>query len=444
MGTGMFFKKYCKLAGIFIAMSVNAFAAGLGPSIDTAFTASADGTTQRYVLRLPSAFDSSEHHDLLITLHGHGQDRWEYATETRDDCKAVQDFAGSREMILVCPDYRANTSWMGPLAEQDVVQIIEGFKNNYLINRVFICGGSMGGSSALTFTVLQPAMVDGVMAMNPTANHLEFNNFQDAISRSFGGNKKEIPGEYKKRSAEYWPEKIVVSVGITTGGLDSLVPPDSALRLADVLNKIGRKVKSIHRETTGHATNYADAISIFTFVVDNALKFDPAKLEKINGWSKIIEAPENTAYYSFMGQMPMGFVRQTDGKAPLRWLTTPAPDDVKKTDRFVFRFLAITGYESEPASGKFSLYLSDPKKPQDKPTHLLDFDHTLKSAKWSGMAGWANLNYEVIGNRAGEDSSGIMELSLPTSLLIPGKPVELKVIGSPSNSKRYFGIYQYP
>ena len=177
---------------------------------------------------------------------------------------------------------------------------------------------------------------------------------------------------------------------------------------------------------------------------DIALPFDPAKLEQINGWSKMIETPGHVIYYSFMGQLPMDFVRQTDGKIPLRWLTEPAPDDVKNTDRFVFRFLAITGYESEPGDGKFSLYLRDPDRPQDQPAHLVDFDHTMQSARWSGMAGWANLDYKVIGNRANEDSSGIMELSLPSSLLTPGKPVELQVVGSASNSRRYFGVYRYP
>ena len=193
---------------------------------------------------------------------------------------------------------------------------------------------------------------------------------------------------------------------------------------------------------------YADSDSFRpkgTFDPSNiAMKFDPAKLDEINGWSKTTETPENITYYSFMGQLPMDHVRQTDGKTPLRWLTAPAPGDVRDTDRFVFRFLAITGYNSEPAGGKFSLYLSDPEKPQGEAVHLLDFDHTMKSAKWSGMAGWASLDYEVLGNRASADSSGIMELSLPTSLLVPGKPVELKVVGSASNSKRYFGIYQYP
>lgn len=174
------------------------------------------------------------------------------------------------------------------------------------------------------------------------------------------------------------------------------------------------------------------------------LPFNPAKLKQINGWSETIEAAEHHVYYSFMDQLPMDLVRQIDGKKLLRWLTAPAPDDVKNSDRFVFRFLAITGYESEPGGGKFSLYLSDLDKPQAQPTHLLDFDHTMQSARWSGMAGWANLDYKVIGNRAEEDSSGIMELSLPSSLLTPGKPVELKVVGSPSNSKRYFGVYRYP
>ena len=171
--------------------------------------------------------------------------------------------------------------------------------------------------------------------------------------------------------------------------------------------------------------------------------FDPFAITmklQINGWSKITETPENTDYFSFIGQLPMNLVRQTDGKKPLRWLTAAAPDDVKNTDRFVFRFFAITGYETDPADGKFSLYLSDPEKPQDEPTHLLDFDHTMKSAKWSGMEGSVNLDYEVLGNRAYQDSSGIMELSVPTSLLTPGKPVELKVVGSSSNSRRYFGV----
>ena len=73
-------------------------------------------------------------------------------------------------MIMVCPDYRAKTSWMGPKAEADVLQIIAELKKQYKIDKVFVCGGSMGGSSALTFTAMHPDLVDGVVSVNGTAN----------------------------------------------------------------------------------------------------------------------------------------------------------------------------------------------------------------------------------------------------------------------------------
>jgi pimeloyl-ACP methyl ester carboxylesterase len=255
---------------IFTFVSVWVLSAELGPCVDVAFTADADSSSQRYVLRLPADFNAAQPHDLLIALHGHGSDRWQFATSTAwNECIAVRDFAGSRNMILVCPDYRATTSWMGPLAEKDVVQIIEDFKANYLISRVLICGGSMGGTSSLTFTALHPQMIDGVVALNPLANHLEYENFQDAISASYGGSKQQIPAEYKKRSAEYWPERFLVPVGISTGGQDTIVPPASALRLANLLAKLGRKVKLIHRESTGHSTSYADTMELLAFMADS-------------------------------------------------------------------------------------------------------------------------------------------------------------------------------
>ena len=43
--------------------------------------------------------------------------------------------------------------------------------------------------------------------VNGTANHLEYHNFQDAVSEGFGGTKQAIPEEYKRRSAEHWPER---------------------------------------------------------------------------------------------------------------------------------------------------------------------------------------------------------------------------------------------
>ena len=60
---------------------------------DVAFTAAFDGTRQLYVIGLPPGFKADSPHDILIALHGHGSDRWQYARDPRDECRATRDVA---------------------------------------------------------------------------------------------------------------------------------------------------------------------------------------------------------------------------------------------------------------------------------------------------------------------------------------------------------------
>ncbi len=173
-------------------------------------------------------------------------------------------------MLYVSPDYRAKTSWMGPKAEADVVQIIQDLKRTYRVSRVFLCGASMGGAASLTFAVLHPELLDGVASMNGTANLVEYENFQDAISESFGGSKTNALPEYQKRSAEFAPEKLTMPVGLVVSGKDAVVPPQSVLRLAAKLKADGRRVLLINREEAGHATQYDDAKAILEFMLQEA------------------------------------------------------------------------------------------------------------------------------------------------------------------------------
>ncbi len=237
-----------------------------------AFTAAVDGTTQRYVELLPQPFDAAQTYHVLIVLHGHGSDRWQFVREERGECKGARDLAAKYGMICISPDYRATTSWMGPQAEADMVQLIAELHVRYKVGKVLLHGGSMGGSGALTFTALHPDLIAGVCSLNGTANHLEYRNFQDAIAASFGGTKAQIPQEYKKRSAEYWSEAFTMPVAITAGGLDTLVPPGSVLRLADVLQQMDRKVFLLYREQGGHETNYADTTTALEYVMHEALE----------------------------------------------------------------------------------------------------------------------------------------------------------------------------
>jgi len=249
---------------------VPALAVGAEESVpeDVAFTAKSDATEQRYVEVLPTGFKATDTPDVLIALHGHGSDRWQFVKDPRDECRAVRDAAAKHGMIFVSPDYRAKTSWMGPRAESDLVQIIGELKARHRVGKVFLCGGSMGGTSCLIFAVLHPDLIDGVASMNGTANLVEYENFQDAIRESYGGTKTAAPGEYRKRSAEFFPERLTMPVGITAGGKDEAVPSASVVRLADKLNAMGRSVLIVYREDGGHATNYEDATAILKFVIE--------------------------------------------------------------------------------------------------------------------------------------------------------------------------------
>jgi len=240
---------------------------------DVAFTSRLDKSEQRYVVIFPTDFKAESSRDLLIALHGHGSDRWQFVRQTRGECKAARDTASKHQMLLASPDYRAKTSWMGPKAEADVVQIIEDLRKKYTIQRVFISGGSMGGTGALTFAARQPTLVHGVVALNGTANLLEYAQFSEAIAESFGGEKSKIPEEYKARSAEYWPERLTMPIAFTTGGKDKAVPPESAIRLHGVLQQLKRPVLLIHRESGGHDTSYEDSMAAFNFAIEKSSAF---------------------------------------------------------------------------------------------------------------------------------------------------------------------------
>jgi len=237
---------------------------------DVSFVSKFDGTEQKYVLFLPESFEPGVVHDVLIALHGAGSDRWQFATQEGNEFQAARDIAAEHSLIYVSPDYRG-PSWMGPTAEADVVQIISELKAVYRVSRVLLCGSSMGGACSLAFAVLHPELIDGVASTNGLANFLEYENYQDAMQESYGSGKAEIPLEYKNRSAEYWPEKLTMPIGMTASGKDTTVPPDSVLRLAKVLETIGHpSVKLLYRPDMGHERSYADAKAILEFILEKS------------------------------------------------------------------------------------------------------------------------------------------------------------------------------
>ena len=241
---------------------------GFQAPIDVEFQSQVDGSSQRYVVLIPENFDPGKPHDVLIALHGHGSDRWQFVQQDRPECRESRRVAAESQMLFVSPDYRATTSWMGPAASSDMLQILDHLQQTYRLGNVVLCGGSMGGTSALAFAAMHPESIDGVVSLNGTANMLEYDQFQDAIQASYGGTKTEQAEVYRMRSAELFPERLTMPIATTTGGLDTLVPPHSVLRLTASLQKQGSPVNAIHRAEGGHETNAEDTREALSFVLE--------------------------------------------------------------------------------------------------------------------------------------------------------------------------------
>jgi hypothetical protein len=71
----------------------------------------------------------------------------------------------------------------------------------------------------------------------------------------------------------------------------------------------------------------------------------------------------------------------------------------------------------------------------------VDFDVSHNNALWRSADGKATLKYTVRSVND-QDSSGLMELSLSDARLRAGEPVELRVVGSATHSRRWFGLYE--
>jgi len=231
------------------------------------FRASLDGSTQRYVELWPAGLDRLEPLDVMLVFHGHGTNRWIYVRDDRDECRTAREAAVRHGMLFVSHDYRGTTSWMGPAGESDTLDVIADVKRRHRVRRMMLVGASMGGSAVLTFGILHPELVDGIVSQNGTANFLEFQNFREAISEAFGGSDAERPDEYRRRSAELHAENLTMPVALTVGGRDESVPPDSVLRLAAALKRMGRTLLLIYREDGGHSTDAVDTAAAIDFVV---------------------------------------------------------------------------------------------------------------------------------------------------------------------------------
>jgi len=150
-----------------------------------------------------------------------------------------------------------------------------------------------------------------------------------------------------------------------------------------------------------------------------------------NGWQKTLLAGDSGRNKLPPGVNQIDVARAMKGKNELLWETFPAPGSVRDKSEYTVEWQGGMGYFAEP-QGSFALYVNDEK--------VIDIPEiSEKDAEWFSSDKAASLKY-VRDNQTAE--YGTLTLTLPSSKVTPGKSVLLKVVGSESNSRRWFGVFQ--
>jgi len=161
----------------------------------------------------------------------------------------------------------------------------------------------------------------------------------------------------------------------------------------------------------------------------NTATFRPPRIP--NGWLKTLCAGDSGRNKLPSGVGQLDVARAMKGENELVWETFPAPGNVRENPAYTFEWRGGMGYFAEP-QGSFVLYVNDEK--------VIDIPEiSEKDAEWFSSDKAVRLKY-ARDNQTAE--YGMLTLTLPSSKVTPGKSVLLKVVGSESNSHRWFGVFQ--
>lgn len=123
--------------------------------------------------------------------------------------------------------------------------------------------------------------------------------------------------------------------------------------------------------------------------------------------------------------------RQTRIGNAVTWETVPCPDKLDPAKKTTFAFAGAMGYLVQPKTAGFALDINGEEK--------LRFDVADK-APWQSADGSVKMRFDVRVTQKTGDRFGVFYLTVPHSLLTPGKPCRLTVRSLGKGSRRWFGL----
>jgi len=151
----------------------------------------------------------------------------------------------------------------------------------------------------------------------------------------------------------------------------------------------------------------------------------------IEGFSEIVDSSHRDAYFTYRGESTLSWYEYpTTGEERLMWRTAPLPLELPE-DRVTF--VVACGLGSGAGDCPHDIYVNGKKL-------LTIGTPDATDAQWSGENACAFFDYVI---HDPWDSFGVLYLTIPVELLVPGKKSEIEVRGSASGKKSWFMIHDY-
>jgi pimeloyl-ACP methyl ester carboxylesterase len=237
-----------------LALAVPCAAADLPSPVAETFNCSLEGSRWPYLVQLPEG----EPEAILVYLHGHyGNEQQGMGVGAYNNAFGrLREECLRRQWAYVSTYYGGNT-WMGPVGESGVADLIGLLRARWPGRPLYLCGGSMGGSSTLVFAVRRPELLDGAIALCPAADiqayyhHLEpftggvEQSLAAAIRIHYRADGADLETELAARSALGNAERLTMPVYLSHGAADGLIPVDYTRALAARLQELERPVRYV-------------------------------------------------------------------------------------------------------------------------------------------------------------------------------------------------------
>lgn len=208
-------------------------------------------------LQLPENYDLNKKYPFILFLHGRGGSAMANNFNC-NDFTAFKKLCSDKGFIVAVPGYGSDC-WLNESGEQITLKMIDFLGKKLSINpkQFYVMGSSMGGASALVFTIRHPEKVMAVCDVFGISDYLKFYNkgfYNKSIKAAYGGTPAQKPKYYAERSAINYINILKKKpLLVIHGSRDGCVPKWNSDELVKKLKAAGGNVEYIVVPGMGHS-----------------------------------------------------------------------------------------------------------------------------------------------------------------------------------------------